>query len=181
MESFIQQNNLLSLSQCGCRKALSAQHAILDIVSAIQTKMDKRLFSCGVFIDLKKGFDTVDHKILLHKLDHYGFRGVINKWFSSYLQGRTQTTQIDSYISARKDTTCGVPQGSVLGPLPFLIYINDIQECSEKLKFFLFTDDTNTLFDLPLLFFFFHLLLFFVFLPLFAAALAISSAPPASA
>ena len=54
--------------------------------------MDKRLFSCGVFIDLKKAFDTVDHKILLHMLDHYGFRGVINKWFSSYLDGRTQTT-----------------------------------------------------------------------------------------
>ena len=146
MESFIEQNNLLSSSQYGFRKAFSAQHAILDIVSAIQTNMDKRLFSCGVFIDLKKAFDTVDHKILLHKLDHYGFRGVINKWFSSYLQGRTQTTQVDSYISARKDTTCGVPQGSVLGPLLFLIYINDIQECSEKLKFFLFADDTNILY-----------------------------------
>ena len=108
--------------------------------------MDKRLFSCRVFIDLKKAFDTVDHKILLHKLDHYGFRGVINKWFSSYLQGRTQTTQIDSYISARKDTSCGEPQGSVLGPLLFLNSINDIQECSERLKFFLFADDTNILY-----------------------------------
>ena len=71
MESFIEQNNLLSSSQHGFRKAHSAQHAILDIVSAIQTNMDKHLFSCGVFIDLKKAFDTVDHKILLHKLDHY--------------------------------------------------------------------------------------------------------------
>ena len=94
------------------------------------------LFSCGVFIDLKKAFDTVDHKILLHKLDHYGFRGVINKWFSSYLEGRTQTTQIGSFISKRKNISCGVPQGSVLGPLLFLIYVNDIQESSDKLKFF---------------------------------------------
>ena len=98
--------------------------------------MGKRLFSCGVFIDLKKAFDTVDHKILLHKLDHYGFRGVINKWFSSYLEGRTQTTQIGSFISKRKNTTCGVSQGSVLGPLLFLNYVNDIQESSDKLKFF---------------------------------------------
>ena len=100
--------------------------------------MEKRLLSCGVqFIDLKKAFYTVDHKILLHKLDHYGFRGVINKWFSSYLQGRTQATQTDSYISATNDITCGVPQDSALGLLLFPIYINGIQEFFEKLKFFL--------------------------------------------
>ena len=137
MESLIEQNDILSPpSQYGFRKAHATQHAILDIVSTIQQNMDKRLFSCGVFIDLKKAFDTVDHKILLHKLDHYGFHGVINKWFSSYLEGQTQTTQISSYISKRKNTTCGVPQGSVLGPFLFLIYVNDIQESSEKIKFF---------------------------------------------
>ena len=108
--------------------------------------MGKRLFSCGVFIDLRKAFDAVDHKILLHKLYHYGFRGVINKWFSSYLQGRIQATQINSYIPARKDSSCGVLQGSVLGRLLFLFYINDIQESSENLGFFLFADDTNILY-----------------------------------
>ena len=108
--------------------------------------MGKGLFSCGVFIDLKKAFDTVDHKILLHKLDHYGFRGVINKWFSSYLEGRTQTTRIGSFISKRENISCGVPQGSVLGPILFLIYVNDIQESSDKLKFFLFADDTNAVY-----------------------------------
>ena len=71
--------------------------------------MDKHLFSCGVFIDLKKAFDTVDHKILLHKLDLYGFRDVINEWFSFYLQGRIQTIQIDSYTSNRKDPTVSCP------------------------------------------------------------------------
>ena len=86
MESFIEQHNLFSPSQYGFRKTLSTQHAILDIVSTIQTNMDKHLFSCGVFIDLKKAFDTIDRKILLHKLNHYGFRGVINKWFSSYMK-----------------------------------------------------------------------------------------------
>ena len=146
MESFIEQNDIISPAQYGFRKAHSNQNAILDIVRTIQENMGKRLFSCGVFIDLKRAFDTVDHKILLHKLDHYGFRGVINKWFSSYLEGRTQTTQIGSFISKRKNTTCGVPQGSVLGPLLFLIYVNDIQESSDKLKFFLFADDTNAVY-----------------------------------
>ena len=154
MESFIEQNNLLSPFQYGFRKAHSTQHAILDIVNAIQTNMDKRLFSCGVFVDLKKAFDTVDHHILLQKLNHYGFRGIVNEWFSSYLKGRTQTTQIDSHISGKIDTTCGVPQGSVLGPLLFIIYINDIHKASDKLDFFLFADDTNILYadkDLKLL------------------------------
>ena len=87
MESFIEQKNLLTPSQYGFRKAHSTQPAILDIVNAIQTNMDNRLFSCGIFIALKKAFDTVDHKIILRKLDHYGVRGHINVWFSSYLQG----------------------------------------------------------------------------------------------
>ena len=109
MESFIEENNLFSPSQYGFRKAHSTQHAILDIVNTIQTNMDKRLFSCGVFVDLKKAFDTVDHKILLDKLYHYGSCGVINKWFSSYLEGRTQATQIGSLISPVKNITFRVP------------------------------------------------------------------------
>ena len=96
------------------------------IVNTIQSNMDKRLFSCGVFIDLKKAFDTVDHAILLDKLNHYGFRGIINNWFSSYLQDRTQTTQVGPHISERTLTTCGAPQGSLLDPLLLLLHINDI-------------------------------------------------------
>ena len=100
---------------------------------------------------LEKGFQKLLNDLNTgqaydQKLDHYGFHGVINKWFPSYLEGRTQTTQIGSFISKRKNTTCGVPQGSVLGPLLFLIYVNDIQESSDKLKFFLFADDTNAVY-----------------------------------
>ena len=122
MESFIKQKNPLTPSQYGFRKTHSTSHAILNIVNAIQTNiMNNRLFSCGIFIDLKKAFDTVDHEILLRKVDHYGFRGIINICFSSYLQGRNQTTQIGPHFSERLDSTRGVPQGSVLRPLVFFV------------------------------------------------------------
>jgi len=99
------------------------------------------LYSCGVFIDLKKAFDTVDHIILLCKLSHYGIRGIIN--FALYLTDTTQTTQVEASISTKGKLLFGVPQGSVLGPLLFLIYINDIYSVSSKLNFCLFADDTK--------------------------------------
>ena len=108
--------------------------------------MDKKLYSCGIFIDLKKAFDTVNHTILLDKLNYCGFRGIVNQWFSSYLSNGTQTTEIGSHISSKLSINCGVPQGSVLGPLLFLLYINDIQYCSSNLQFFLFAEDTNALY-----------------------------------
>ena len=95
---------------------------------------------------LKKAFDTINHSILLKKLNHYGIRGIINDWFSSYLLGRSQVTEIDSNLSTINKISCGVPQGSVLGPLLFLIYINDFHNSSEKLSFYLFADDTNLLY-----------------------------------
>ena len=147
MKAFIEKHQLLSLSQCGFRQAHSTEHAILDMVETIRSNMDRRRFSCGVFIDLKKAFDTVSHKILLDKLNYYSFRGIVNQWFSSYLTNRTQTTQINSYISNKEVVDCGVPQGSVLGPLLFLLYVNDTQHSSRKLKFFHFADDTNVLYS----------------------------------
>ena len=123
----------------------STEHALLDIVGKIQKYVDEKLFSCGIFIALRKAFDTVDHDILLYKLHHYGIRGVINKRFCSYLTGRFQTTQIETKISKKETIACGVPQGSVLGPLLFLLYTNDISASSSKFEYFLFGDDINVL------------------------------------
>ena len=108
--------------------------------------MDEKLLSCGIFIDLRKAFDTIDHNILLYKLHHYGIRGVINKSFCSYITGRFQTTQIETKILKKEAVACGVPQGSAVpGQLLFLLYLNDISTSSSKFEFFLFADDTDLL------------------------------------
>jgi hypothetical protein len=144
--SFLKKNNTLFSTQYGFREKHTTQHALLDIVSKIQNNMDNKLFSCCIFIDLQKAFDTVNRTILLSKLNYYGIRGVINNWFCSYLNGRSQTTQISSKMSNKELISCGVPQSSVLGPILFLIYINDMHYSSNKLHFYLFADDTNLLY-----------------------------------
>ena len=134
----MKKHELLYSSQYSFGKGHSTQHSILDIVNDIRTNMNQRLLSCGEFIDLKKAFDTVDHDILLDKFNHYGFRWIINDWFSSYLKNRTQTTQVGHYLSDKAVVGCGVPQGSILGPLLFLVYVNDIHRCR--------ADNTNILY-----------------------------------
>ena len=108
LKVFLNKHDISYKSQYGFRERRSTEHTILDIVCKIQANMDLSMFSCGIFIDLQKAFDTVDHSILLHKLNHYGIRGVVNDWFLSYLSGRVQTTQIGSYISQKEKTLCGV-------------------------------------------------------------------------
>ena len=97
----------------------------------------------GVFLDLFKAFNTVNHAVLLHKLQHYRIRGIVLEWFINYLQSRKQAVKYKTTKSDSLTISCGVPQGSVLGPLLILIYINDISKCSQILSFILFADDTN--------------------------------------
>ena len=120
--------------------------AVLDIY-LFQTdtvdSIEQKKFSSSVFLDSAKAFDTVNHNILLNKLEYYGIRGVILDLFKSYLQNRPQIVKVGGITSNPMTVKCGVPHGSVLGPLLFLIYINDIHKSSEILKFHLFSDDTS--------------------------------------
>ncbi len=144
---FLEVHNVLYSLQFGFQENHSIDHALVSLTEAIRNTLDNKRFGCGIFIDLQKAFDTVNHKILLSKLEHYGVRGCALEWFRSYLSDRKQYVTVNGSNSNLLSITCGVPQGSVLGPLLFLVYINDLPNASNKLKFYLFADDTNIYFE----------------------------------
>ena len=143
LDEFMTLSEIIYKFQFGFRKQYSTNHALLSIVEQIPTALDEKKFACGVFIDLEKAFDTVNHEILLSKLNHYGIRGVANKWFSSYLSNRYERVSLNGVSSTRLPVTCGVPQASILGPLLFLIYINDMNTAIQFSTTYHFADDTN--------------------------------------
>ena len=122
---------------------MSTSLAIIELVEEITNSLDNHEATVGVFIDLKKAFDTVDHSILIEKLYHYGIRGSANTWICSYLMNRFQYVTINGTNSDNMNVLCGVPQGSILGPVLFILYINDMCNVSTLLKPILFADDTN--------------------------------------
>ena len=117
----------------------------MTIVERIQKQLDAGNYTAGVFVDLKKAFDTVDHNILLEKLDYYGIRGVAKDWFRSYLGNPKQYVTLNGSNSSFKAILTGVPQESVLGPLLFLISIKDLRKCVKYSETYHFADDTNVL------------------------------------
>jgi hypothetical protein len=141
--SFLTINNILYDKQFGFKSGHSTNHAIIHLVQEIFKAFDENKFTLGVFIDLSKAFDTVDHNILLHKLKNYGIINYNLLWFKSYLTNRKQYISFNDSKTDLATISCGVPQGSILGPLLFLIYINDLNKFSNILNSILFADDTN--------------------------------------
>ena len=140
---FLDKNKVLYQNQFGFRQGHSTHHALITLVDNITKSLDNGDIVIGIFLDLKKAFDTVNHKILVKNLYHYGIRGNVLKWFESYLTNRSQFVLFNGTKSDTRDVTCGVPLGSILGPLLFILYINDFAKVSDKLFYVLFADDTN--------------------------------------
>ena len=134
---------LLYNKQFWFRPKCSTIDAVSNFVANILSDMEQNNFTVSVLLDLSKAFDTIDHHILLKKLHHYGVRGVALEWFSSYLSGRSQYVEYNDTISELRPITCEVPQGSVLGPLLFIIYTNYLPNSMKHSKCILFADDTT--------------------------------------
>ena len=143
LHSFLEKSNTIFQNQYGFRKKHSTTHALYALTEQIRKAIDNNDIACGVFVDLKKAFDSVSHNILLTKLEYYGIRGVANNWFHSYLTNRSQFVLINESKSDTMTIKHGVPQGSILGPLLFLIYINDLHNSIKYSNVLHFADDTS--------------------------------------
>ena len=144
--SYFSDNNLFFSSQYGFRSLHSTEYGAIKITDKILSEMDKGNTPLAIFLDLSRAFDILDHHMLLEKLNNYGIQNNSLNWFSSYLTNRKQFVQIESTRSQACNMPIGVPQGSILGPLLFIIYMNDIHKSSTFFDFILYADDT-TLFN----------------------------------
>ena len=140
---YLNDNKLLSSCQSGFRSLHSTITALLEATNSWSVNIDNGFLNGVVFIDLKKAFDTIDHEIILRKMSYFGADQETITWFQSYLSNRTQRCNVNGRLSTPRTITCGVPQGSILGPLLFLMYINDLPNCLWEASPRMFADDTN--------------------------------------
>ena len=140
---YLQNENILSPSQHGFRQGHSTVTALLEITDRLYHNIDIGELNGVIFLDLRKAFDTIDHQIMLKKLRCYGIAGTAHNWFSSYLSNRSQCCQVDGNLSQPSSVFGGIPQGSILGPLLFLLYINFLPNCLSNTKCNMFADDTQ--------------------------------------
>ena len=141
--AYLEEHSIICKYQSGFRSTHSTVTALLEATDTWAYNIDRGKINAVVFLDLKKAFDTVDHKMLLSKLSHYGICGNAYNWSKSYLENRTQLCSINGSLSKNRSLTCGVPQGTILGPLLFLLYINDLPNCLSNCESRMYADDTH--------------------------------------
>ena len=144
--SYFNDNKLIFSDQSGFRSLHSTLTSLLRCTNDWYLNIDKGLYTAAVYIDLKKAFDTVDHEILLSKLKYYGVKGKEFRWFHSYLADRSQSCRVNGQISSTEPINCGVPQGFCLGPLLYLVYVNDLLNCLKHSHVSMYADDTSIYF-----------------------------------
>ena len=147
--SFLDKFNIITKFQYGFQKNKSTEKAIVDLCEYLYENINKKYYSIAVFIDFKKAFDTVDHQILLNKLEAYGVRGLAYQWFKDYLDKRTHVVKFKNLLSNPKTLSVGLPQGSLISPVLFLLFINDLPNLSPDITPLLFADDTTLCFSGP--------------------------------
>ena len=142
IEDFLNKKKLIYMYQSGFRTNHSTDLCLAQLIDFVATGMDKQIHTGMILVDLQKAFDTLDHGVLLEKMKYFGFRASVIKWFESYLSNRKFLVCIDNVFSEAGTLKYGVPQGSILGPLLFLLYVNDLPQSLSDAGSYLYADDT---------------------------------------
>ena len=143
LTKFLKENSIIYGSQYGFRSGHCSEHALLEAQNKIVKALERKQIAVLLLLDFSKAFDMVDHNILLRKLEHYGIRGVCLSWFQSYLSNRQQYVAVDNCASEKHTLKYAVPQGSILGPTLFILYINDLPNIDRFTEYIFFADDAN--------------------------------------